>query len=662
MSKQIKFEIALVSDAEVSSGLGSNLVDSLVARDTNGNPVIPASHIKGLMLQNIKDIPECILDGEKRSALLGSFGKPGEAFENSSKFSVTNANLVSKNANATRYVSRTALNEFGTAKEGSLRTCEAICAGTKFSGSVYVQQESALLESVVCYALLSIFELGGSRNRGAGACTVSIDGCKTPGALLKDIECLNPAVESKTEIVTVGDPNKIVVARVSFETTNPICIPETPIVGNNTIVSGFTIPASAVQGCILTRVNELNSSVATACFESEGFRTWPLEPLPTGAEYKGAFAVRASASHKISKLANDDKSFNFCDEKIEDYPWDEKKNNLPIKSADGVMIRKKDGSTVLWRSGDMARHLTAHGVINGGESGNERNFFTVQSLAEHFFVGFVTMPEDAFLLLQKSLEKNPMVSVGKSRSVRGQGKLVVEQVESLPMELPKNRYGKEVPAFIVQSPLLIDEDLQEDSADAILKALVERYWTGCKVVNQSAGVQILFGWNRHKNGLQEAKKVIAPGSVFCLESCTCNVQELLMKGVGLGKERGFGSVLLHPNIASVKFSESAEIRSVKDTDDAAKHGLELWKKNKEKNKNLLSPSQISTLMTLVEHDQRSALAHLEKQIKNRPDNIWSRWEGVFSDVKNMIETREQAYSRKAIKVWYDLAVATERGK
>lgn len=650
----IKYSIKLVSDTETSSGLGSDLVDGLVARDINGNPVIPASHIKGLMRQAVKDLPCAVISNEKKSALLKFFGTAGEKREFGSLFSITDGLCVDAK---TRLISRTALNENGVAKDSSLRTNEAIAAGSAFKGEIHLLSESKALDLLVRYALLSIFEIGGSRNRGAGACHIEIEGeNKTPGKLLKELVALNveALVAAPAQTVNVSASKEIVYAKLTFVSDSSLCLPELPIVGNNTICSGFAVSASAVQGCILTKINGLNEAVATATFESDNFRTWPMLPVPCEDQFNGCYAVRASASHKISKLADESNQFNFCDETIEPYSWESRPKNAPIKSADGVLIAGAEQGTVLWRSGDMARHLTAHGVINGGASGNERNLYTVESLAEKKFVGFMAIPEEAFVLLQKALEKDPKVSIGKARTVRGLGMLSVEKISSLPFTLPKSSYGEDVAAFIVQSPILVDSSLQDMSANEILKSMVEKAGWG-EVEKSSATIQILFGWNRHKNGLQQAQKVIAPGSVFCLKQKPSDLQKKFVEGIGGGKDRGFGAVLPHPNIAKARYMPGVELAKVKSNSDASKLGWELFKKSKASG-NSLSASQISQLMSRISADKKKAVEYVETQVL-RPDKIWDCWKSIENEVKALLENHDEHYIETALSVWHNLKVA-----
>ncbi|WP_288788155.1 RAMP superfamily CRISPR-associated protein [uncultured Fibrobacter sp.] len=662
----LSYTIRLVSDAETSSGLGSDLIDGLVARNVDGNPVIPASHIKGLMRQVVKDLPGFVSD-DKKKKFLDAFGVPGALRENGALFSVTDA-CVDGEA-ATRLISRTAIDENGVAKDSSLRTNEAISAGSKFSGHVHLNVDSKFVDLLVRYSLLSVFEVGGSRNRGAGACVVSIaDEKRTPGMVLRELLALNDfAVQesSSSECCTVGNDETVFV-KLSFVADSSICVPELPIVGNNTIVSGFAIPASAVQGCILTKINSLNPAVATAAFESENFRTWPMLPIPNVPGFDGCYSVWASASHKISKLANANDTYNFCDEMIEPFQWEKCPKNAPIKSADGVLIACGTDKVSLWRSGDMARHLSAHGVVNGGASDDERAFYTIESLAEKRFVGFAAMPEKAFRLLENVLgnEKNPgtdpVVSIGKARTVRGTGKLFVEKVDSLPVELPRtSKDNKIVPAFIVQSPILVDSDITAESADEILKTMVERAGWG-EVEKASASIRILFGWNRHKNGLQKAERVIAPGSVFSLRQIPDNLCEKFLKGIGGGKERGFGAVLPHPSIAKSRYIPNPEKKTVASANDAAKEGWLLWKTS-QRSGNPLSASQISQLICRIAADKTAdkveVKAYFDKQL-HRPDNIWDRWKFVMEDIETLLE-KDSAYVKAALNVWHDLRVAEE---
>ena len=219
--------------------------------------------------------------------------------------------------------------------------------------------------------------------------------------------------------------------------------------------------------------------------------------------------------------------------------------------------------------------------------------------------------------------------------------------------------NKTVPVFIVQSPILIDSDITAESADEILKMMVERAGWG-KVEKASASIRILFGWNRHKNGLQKAEKVIAPGSVFSLKQIPDNLLEKFVKGIGGGKDRGFGAVLPHPNIAKSRYIPDPEKKTVASANDAAKEGWNLWKIS-QRSGNPLSASQISQLMSRIVADKTADKVEVKAYFDNQllgSDNVWNRWKYVMEDVEMLLE-RDPAYIKAALNVWYDLRVAEE---
>lgn len=490
MAEQIDFTIRLVSDAEPSSGFGTELVNSLVPRTTDGYPVIPASHIKGLMKQALLDVVESLNpEGADRwiDSIFGKGGNPG----GEAVFSLEDARCSCREIVST--VTRTALTEHGTAKEGTLRTAQRISAGAEFTGKVHFSgTPSRLVDTLVRYALLSVMEIGGSRNRGCGACCVSITGEeRTPGVLLKELIPMlssgnEPPMVGARKVAVSASTHKQVVLKLTFTAKTPLCVPELPFVSsNNTMQSGFVIPASAVQGIVLHRINALEPAVADACFASDLFRVWPL--LPVIPESEG-LPVRVSSSHRISKLPDENGVHCFCDEIVESDEQERTPQNSPLKGADGVLA-VVDGKINLWRSSDMPRSISAHAVVNGPEG--ERNLFTVESIAVSRFSGMILMPEDAAQLLRESLDDNPLVTVGKARSVRGSGSLEAEILPVVPVSLTPLESGGSAPVFIAQSPLVVEGANSDQPANEIIKQLVESARWG-KVTDCAGTVSVLF--------------------------------------------------------------------------------------------------------------------------------------------------------------------------
>ena len=223
------------------------------------------------------------------------------------------------------------------------------------------------------------------------------------------------------------------------------------------------------------------------------------------------------------------------------------------------------------------------------------------------------------------------------------------------MNLPKSEKSScELPAFIVQSPVLLPADTDRNlSAAKMLEKVVEAAGWG-KVKECSATVQIMFGWNRNRQGREHAELVIAPGSVFLLESIPENWKDLLLKGLGEGRDRGYGAVLPHPGIAENRYRREEEtLCKVESSGNYAKVAWALWGKSKRK----LSASQISRLLTLLDSSKDAALKFLNTQKFDRSVKFWDSWQDVFDEVVGLIEKDSQK-AKKVFKVWYDLTVAT----
>jgi len=640
--ENIQYKITLKSDAELASGFGSKLIDSLLPRDIDNQIIIPASHLKGLMRENLEALTNQFLDEKTVNILFGTE-------KEDALFHIGNA-VTHKNNTLT--ITRTALNEFGTAKDTSLRTTEAVSSETEFEGKISIKPNvNDTYIKLLKLALMSIISVGGARNRGAGACYIEIKNeTQGPGELLKEImqenwETIQP-IKASDEVVNIKS-EKQVTLKLVFEADDPICVPETPIIGNNVIKSGFTIPASAIQGMILHRLNDHSNELATECFNHKGFRAWPLNPTNNSK----ALALRVSFTHKVSKLTNEDDKYTFGDESIREFDWQKIPAKSPLKSSDGVLI-SQNNQIKLWKSSDMPRIISMHGVINGDRKDSEhkkRNLYSIEAMAPATYVGLLSMPETAAEVLKNSIKQNPFVQLGKSKSVRGGGEITIED---FPFNQLKTSEDKEQ-VFIVQSPLLIPESLIHKAISEIISKLVKDAGWG-EVEKSSGAVKTQFGWNKTiQKGMLKAVAVIAPGAVFKLKQPLRNLDQNLVRGIGEGRERGFGAVLPHPGIAEMLYPDAPDIIKLAAKDNYAKQGYQLWQQAKESD---LSASQISTVREILALDKDKAINHLDRQINERTDKIWENWKDIINDVKTGIQKNPEHYV-KVLKVCQDLLVA-----
>lgn len=651
---KINFTITLTSDAEPGSGFGTELINSLLPRDAGNKVFLPASHLKGIIRENLENMPNEAVPPKIIEELFGKSGCNGSLFHIENAVAPGDADIIE--------ITRTRLNPFGVAESGSLRTGEAVARGTEFKGAVTLHPglPGAYLD-VLKLGFLSLFAVGGARNRGAGACITSIpDEDRSPGQILQqlskvDFNGLTTGKALSTRKFHIS--NKQVTLKLIFKADNPICAPDLPVVGNNVIRSGFSIPASAVQGAILHRINDISEVTATHCFKNELFRAWPLHPT----DNENRFSLRVSFTHKISKLPiNEQGQYYFADETVHAYQWCELHGKAQLGQADGVLMTDGNG-VVFWKASDMPRFITAHGVHNGdrGEGANlqKRNLFTVESMAPMTFTGFVSMPETAALLLMESLEKNPFVQLGKSRSVRGGGKLQAEVIEFENLSVMKTY---EPGIFIVQSPVLVPRNLVGKPVEDIMSSLAAEAGFGTPEKGKVKGTMTTrFGWNtKMSNGRIGADVVICPGAVFKIDAPVKNLTRMLIKGIGAGRERGYGAVLPHPGVARVRFQETPKLRIVpKSNKNFGRGGFALWKKARD---HRLSASQISRVRELTILNPDKALAYLETQQKDRPAAIWNRWKGVIREIETGIRDDSQ-YMAKVLRVCQDLLVADKEG-
>ncbi len=645
---QLNFTITLTSDGEPASGFGTGLTDALLPRDKKGRIILPASHLKGIIRENLEKFPKNMFP---RQAVSDLFGREGTG---NGKFYLNDA--VAPEGTATISITRTEINKYGVAKETSLRTSEAVAKGTQFSGVMFPHADlDAPYIDLLKLGLLSLFAVGGNRSRGAGACFVTIDNEKrTPGEVLRDVvgKDFSLPVSEPTVSSSSTTSERRILLKLTFSADGPVCVPEIPVTAkNNVIRSGFTIPASAVQGAVLHRISDINKSVADKCFESGNFRAWPL--VPSG--HPDCFAIRAPVTFKEGRKKNGEEDDHyFMDEAIQtnvQQPAD----SFP-KRVEGVLILDQD-YVKFWKANEMGRVISAHGVHNGDRGSNEspaRNLFTVEALSPTVFTGIMAIPESACDLLLQSLKDNPFARFGKAKSVRGGGQLKAEKIAftEFPI-LNRGRYD----VFIVQSPICVREDLGNESFQEVMAEMVKDAGFG-EVEAAWGAMEVRFGWSRNTSaGRLPPQKIILPGSVFKLKSSVENLEEKLMSGIGSDRKYGFGGVLPHPGKTMELFAVKQSKREVKKpAKNFGRDGFQLWDKAR---KSGLSTSQISRIRELVIIEPKKAVEYIKRQREDRPLKIWERWRPVYDQLRDTIE-KDPDHVIKVLKVCQDLLAAEGR--
>jgi hypothetical protein len=359
----------------------------------------------------------------------------------------------------------------------------------------------------------------------------------------------------------------------------------------------------------------------------------------------------------MSKLPNEAGDYEFRDSIIQPYDWRTVAVGSPLKSSDGMLLRRED-EVMLWPGGDVPRVLTAHGVHRDLTGASNRNLYSVQSLAPLAFIGFVSAPARELEELARSFQAAPDVQLGKARSVRGQGELVLERVD------PARTFASWGPndgCLVLQSPVELPEGAGR-SQD--LRSLAETLCTqaglgALRHVEASAGIR--FGWNRHGLGATDsqsnrlrATRVLLPGSVIALKGPVDDLLGALVRGLGAGRDRGFGAWLPHPGIASHRFARKVQAVELGGHKTGAKQALALWRSARVGGP---SVSQIGRLAALAE--QGSAAHWLEQQKQQSRPRIWERWRGVYDLLHPLLKSQDPTHQRSVLRTWQDLAIAQD---
>ncbi|MCM2371070.1 RAMP superfamily CRISPR-associated protein [Aporhodopirellula aestuarii] len=671
MPRKYPFTITLNSDAQPATGLGGETFNSLVTRDASGNVVIRGSHLKGLMRDRFTAIGRPLgWDPTWTDAL---FGRPGSQIDSDSAFRITDATTDShNNRDLVRTITRTAISSEGTAEEHTLRTDEAIAAKTAFQGHIIATNDDESLLEAWQLALLSISAIGGSRSRGCGTCVVDVpDSSDDVATLLRRVH--KRAVEPiPTRPVTTPEPIQLAdqtvrTVRLVFHATAPVCCPEIAD-RTNTIRSGFVIPASAVGGVILHRLGALDPALATATFESDSFLAWPLLPMATTSDWKDEkiLPVRVGLTHRGAKFAIDDryKEHHFKDRAIEAVNLADLPDGAPLKALDGVLLPTAEG-VKLWRDSHMPRVVTTHGVRNDPNTPDGRNLFTVDAMAPMVFSGIVRLPATAAEKLIESLQKNNDVTFGKGRSVRGHGTLTADVLDSA---MPFRSIDGDAEIIVTQSPIQVDVqqiDGEPQSADAMLLATLRHWCQRHEIAPEAikldeaeawATTSVRFGWNRtlatqnqsdaanpsdqnsNEQGRLSAVTIIDPGAVIRLPVRLSDSQwELLMRGLGPGRQRGFGAVSPHPGKAIGLYKPNSEVSRQGNPElaDAMKKAIKIANDN---NNRLPTASQLSAVRERLTESPQAAKDYLRQQ-KERTEHIFAVWESISNQIDELLDHR-----------------------
>lgn len=157
--------ITLDDDMHTGAGLESGEIDAVVAKDRHGKPVIPATHLKGVMRDNASKLTG--LTQDKVNALFGKTQAQSGA--------VILTSAYWQGQDYTPMIMGFSAREEGSriAKDGSLRQIEYIPAGSLFTAQIYLKNDA--LKDDLIQVLQVTDRLGSRRSRGAGQVSLTLE-------------------------------------------------------------------------------------------------------------------------------------------------------------------------------------------------------------------------------------------------------------------------------------------------------------------------------------------------------------------------------------------------------------------------------------------------------------------------------------------------------
>lgn len=251
--KQYQLKIILKEDLHTGSGTGAGDYDSLLARDNNGLPVIPASHWLGVWRYNLSRYFQA--RGESDADCQALFGRV-----NNLCGAVTATALYSQDKTFVplAWTSTSREPDSRAAQEDTLRTKEFIPSGSVFAATLWLADDS--LGEQLKLACRLTDTLGARRQRGDGRIQ----------AKLTHIE---PQIS--TEAIT----GQFSAVRLLLRARDPICLPITGHPGN-VIESECYIRGQVLRGALLAWLLRRKNNEAAQSWLDETIKVSNAYPLP----------------------------------------------------------------------------------------------------------------------------------------------------------------------------------------------------------------------------------------------------------------------------------------------------------------------------------------------------------------------------------------------
>lgn len=280
-------EIEALDDLHTGTGLGLGEIDALLARDRQGHPYLPASHIKGVLRALAEEWRSVCPNDIPDTDFFALFGSPGGT---RGELLLTSAFLLSDSPSCIIW-GATEIDESGTAKEDHLRFTEYLPAGTRFRAEAQISADrlGGLFEKIVARC----DRLGAGRTRGHGRVQWHISN--------------NQSAELQQPAHPVTMPGRY---RLLLENLDGICLPQTAQPGNiipsDSFLRGRTLCGALVGKALQLEKHDVADMLLSDDIEigdalpipeeidsGTGFTAWQVLPIPLSIRTPKAHPERA---------------------------------------------------------------------------------------------------------------------------------------------------------------------------------------------------------------------------------------------------------------------------------------------------------------------------------------------------------------------------------
>lgn len=298
--KRLNLTVELLEDLHIGTGTGVGDIDARQVRDRYGRPVLPASHIKGVLRETALEASRLQPGAFSREKINTLFGQGGGE---RGRLLLTSGYWHEKNSSRLLIWGSTRIDENGTAQEKSLRFVEYVPAGSRFALEAEVPEED---ETFFRALLAHTPYLGAQRTRGHGRVRWQIE--EPP-----------PAPPILPEGLPHHYPAKL---RLVLRNDDPLCLPLTAHPGNlittTTAIRGRALRGSVAALCLDAGLEEAAATLLSPTLSwgdgrplpasethLDRWQRWEVVPIPRSIGTPKGKAERADIPWWVSKKGSE---------------------------------------------------------------------------------------------------------------------------------------------------------------------------------------------------------------------------------------------------------------------------------------------------------------------------------------------------------------------